>query len=1186
MLSRRDTLRLLLAQTLQAKPEDEFAHFTDIAATAGLTEPIIYGGIASKKYILETNGCGVAFIDYDNDGWIDIFLGGGSRLEGHPNSTSLRLYKNNRNGTFTDVTRKAGLERVAWVAGVCVGDYNNDGFDDLFLSCWGQNILYRNNGNGTFTDVTDQAGLRALKGRWSAGCTWLDYDRDGLLDLFISEYLEFDLKTAPLPGMAENCSWKGIAVNCGPKGLPTGRNRLYRNLGNGKFTDVSEESGIGKTRNRYGMTAVAADFDNDGWPDIFVACDSTASVLYRNRHDGTFEDLALQNGVAYNEDGREQAGMGVAVGDVRNRGNLDLFKTHFADDTPVMYLNDGKGFFEDVTTTAGLGAFNRYVGWGAGFADFDNDGWLDLLYVNGNVYPEIEKHFEQYKHANPRILLRNRGGGKFEDASATSGPGVAARHSSRGCALGDFDNNGRIGALIMNMNEPPSLLRNTLKSANHWLKLKLIGTKSNRSAIGASAIVTVGSRRQRQDVLSQSSFYSQNDLRLHFGLGSATLADQVELHWPSGLKEVYKNIKGDQILNLVEGGGTAVRTATVRERASKATLHAAALLALSIVAQAQTYSEQIAPILNEQCVECHRAGESAPFPLTTYEDARKHASQMVKVTRSRYMPPWPPASGYGDFAGARRLSEKQITAIGQWAASGTPLGDPAKAPPPKLYPEGWRLGPPDLVVKVPVAYTLEGASGDVFRNFVVPVNLVQSRYVRAVEIHPGDPKAVHHANIVVDRTRSLRSRDGLDGQPGFPGMDVETESGGEDFEPDSHFLFWKPGAIAQPEPPDMAWRLDPTTDLIVNLHLQPSGKPERIQPEIGLYFTDRAPTRFPMLVQLEHDGAIDVAPGTRASVTDELTLPAAAQLLAIYPHAHYIGRRIEAWATLPSGKRIELIRISDWDINWQASYTYRKPIDLPANTRVAMRVAFDNSAENPRNPSHPPKRVHAGNRSEDEMGHVWLQLLPAKDDRLTLHLAIMRRRLQKYPADFLAHYNLGAALQSLGQHQESIQCLGKALKMRPDSVAARNTLGVGFMLTDQFDRAAREFREVLRREPNYANARFNLARTLAGQGDSAGAIAGFEAFLRIEPNDARAHNLLAGIYASTGQIPLAIPHFRRAADLNSADADTWTNLGAAMAMAGDYSGAITAFEAALRIDSSHAGAKANLARAKADRLRR
>ena len=516
--------------------------------------------------------------------------------------------------------------------------------------------------------------------------------------------------------------------------------------------------------------------------------------------------------------------------------------------------------------------------------------------------------------------------------------------------------------------------------------------------------------------------------------------------------------------------------------------------------------------------------------------------------------------------------------IASYLPAGAPQGDPNKSPKLPAYTQGWKLGPPDLIVKMPQPYTLQPQTGDVFRNFIVPVNITRSRYVRAVELRPGPPRVVHHANVIVDRTRSLRTRDGQDGQPGFPGMDVETESDGEDFEPDSHFLFWKPGAVAQPEPEDMAWRLDPTTDLVVNLHLQPSGKQEEIQPEIGLYFTDKAPIRLPMLVQLEHDGAIDVAPGAKAIVTDELRLPVAAQLLAIYPHAHYIGKRIEAWATLPSGKRIELIRINDWDINWQASYSYREPIDLPAGTRLGMRIAYDNSSGR--------KRVRAGNRTEDEMGHVWLQLLPAKDARLELHLAVMRRRLEKYPADFLAHYNLGAALQSLGQHQEAQQYLEKAVKMNPGSLTARNTLGVGFILSDQFERAAQEFREILKQQSTYANARFNLARTLTGQGDANGAISEFKTYLEIEPNDARAHNLLAGIYASIGKIPEAIPHFRKAAELLPGDSDTWTNLGTALAISGDLKGAIEAFETALRIEPNHAGALGNLARAQADLGRR
>jgi len=548
---RRDFLSLPL---LAFGPSSEAPfQFTDIAAKAGLTAPVVYGNPDKKKYILETNGCGIAFFDYDQDGWLDIFVPGGSQIAGAPPGATNRLYKNNRDGTFTDVTKQAGLERAVWASGVCVGDYNNDGFDDLFVSCWGQNILYRNNGNGTFTDVTEEAGLLHSKPEWGAGCTFTDYNRDGFLDLFVSTYLNFDLKTAPLPGATENCTWKGIAVNCGPRGLPTGRNFLYRNNRDGTFTDVSESSGIAKADHRYAMTAVAADFDDDGWPDIFVACDSTPSILYRNNRDGTFTDIALEAGVAYNEDGREQAGMGVAIGDVHNSGRLDIFKTHFADDTPILYRNHGSSRFEDMTAKAGLGAFTRYVGWGAGFADFDNDGLIDLLFVNGNVYPELEQFFTGYKYKNPRILLRNLGGGVFENLSDDSGAGITACHASRGCAFGDFENNGKIGVVIMNMGEPPSLLRNQTSNSNRWLKLKLIGTKSNRSAIGAKAFVTAAGRRQRAEVLSQSSFYSQSDLRLHFGLGSATSAD-VEIHWPSGLKEIYSGVKSNQILGLKEAG--------------------------------------------------------------------------------------------------------------------------------------------------------------------------------------------------------------------------------------------------------------------------------------------------------------------------------------------------------------------------------------------------------------------------------------------------------------------------------------------------------------------------------------------------------------------------------------------------------------------------------------------------------
>ncbi len=533
-------------------PRESPFQFVDVAAAAGLVHPIVYGAADAKKYILETNGCGIAFFDYDNDGWPDLFVPGGSGVDGAPPGATNRLYKNNRDGTFTDVTKKAGLERTVWASGVCIGDYNNDGNDDLFLSCWGQNILYRNNGDGTFTDVTKEAGLLHPKPEWGAGCTFTDYNRDGHLDLFVSTYLNFDFKTVPQPGATENCTWKGIAVNCGPRGLPTGRNFLYRNNGNGTFTDVSEAAGIAKVDKRYAMTAVSADFDDDGWPDIFVACDSTPSILYRNNRDGTFTDIALEAGVAYNEDGREQAGMGVAVGDMFGQGRLDIFKTHFADDTPILYRNKGKGTFEDMTSRSGLASFTRYVGWGAGFADFDNDGLPDLLFVNGNVYPEVEKLFAEYKYKNPRMVLRNLGNGTFYNASEGSGTGITDRHSSRGCAFGDFDNDGNVDVAIMNMSEPPSLLRNETRNGNHWLKLKLIGTKSNRSAIGASVTLTAAGRRQRQDVVSQSSFYSQNDLRLHFGLGEAKQADSVEIRWPSGTVQTVGSVRGDQIVTLRE----------------------------------------------------------------------------------------------------------------------------------------------------------------------------------------------------------------------------------------------------------------------------------------------------------------------------------------------------------------------------------------------------------------------------------------------------------------------------------------------------------------------------------------------------------------------------------------------------------------------------------------------------------
>lgn len=530
--------------------------FTDIAAQAGLTEATIYGGVDSKKYIIETNGCGAAFFDYDNDGWTDIFIMSGTRLEGFPKGKepTNRLYRNNKNGTFADVTDKAGLRRTGWGSGIAVGDYDNDGNEDLFLTYYGQNVLYRNNGNGTFSDMTKKAGLPVDYIRWGSGTTFIDYDRDGLLDLFVANYLKFDVATAPVPGKGANCSWKGVPVNCGPKGLPTDTNLLYRNNGNGTFTDVSEKTGISKVTGRYSMTAIVTDFNNDAWPDIYVACDSTASTMYRNNKDGTFTDVSLESGTAYNEDGNAQAGMGVTVGDYDNNGLPDIFKTHFADDLPVLYKNSGREFFEDASRLAGFD-HTRYIQWGTGFADFDNDGLVDILTVTGNVYPEVEKFFKEYPHRSPRLVYQNMGNGRFRDVYASLGKGISEPKSSRGSAFGDFDNDGDVDVVVMNMNEPPLLLRNDLKSGNNWLSIKLIGTKSNRSAIGSRVTVRANGHLQMREVTSQSSYYSHNDLRVHFGLGSNKTVDFVEVRWPNGTVETLKGLPVNQFIILKEGSG-------------------------------------------------------------------------------------------------------------------------------------------------------------------------------------------------------------------------------------------------------------------------------------------------------------------------------------------------------------------------------------------------------------------------------------------------------------------------------------------------------------------------------------------------------------------------------------------------------------------------------------------------------
>ncbi len=533
------------------------AWFADVAAKAGLTARNVNGDPTDKRYIVEATGSGVAILDYDRDGWPDIFLVNGSTLPGQKQAApTSHLYRNHHDGTFTDVTARAGLTATGWGQGACVGDYDNDGFDDLYVTAYGANRLYHNDGNGHFTDVSARAGVAGTGQEWGTGCAFVDYDRDGKLDLLVANYVHFDLAKVPEPGKGAGCTWKGTPVMCGPRGLPSAPNILYHNEGGGHFKDVSAASGITKTPGHYCFSVTTLDYDEDGWPDLYVACDSTPAILYHNNHDGTFTDTAADVGVAFNEDGREQAGMGSTAADYNGDGHIDLFKTNFSDDTATLYRNHGDGTYSDETFAAGLGVHSDALGWGAMFADVDNDGWPDLMVVNGHVYPEVDAAKLGATFREPRFLYWNTGAGKFKDVSATSGPGLTEALSGRGLAMADLWNDGRVSAVVNNLSDRPMLLVNEAKNANHWLGLRLVGTWSNRDAIGARVTLRGATRSWVAEVRSGSSYNSSSDLRLHFGLGAAPGLASVEVRWPNGERERFAAPALDRITELTEGKGS------------------------------------------------------------------------------------------------------------------------------------------------------------------------------------------------------------------------------------------------------------------------------------------------------------------------------------------------------------------------------------------------------------------------------------------------------------------------------------------------------------------------------------------------------------------------------------------------------------------------------------------------------
>ncbi len=559
MLAATALLGLCTAMRPDGAPQESaplgFA-FTSIGREAGLSAVTVYGGENSNRYLLETTGCGVALFDYDNDGRLDIFVVNGTTLEGFPDGKApiSHLYRSKGDGTYEDVTAKAGVGVSGWGQGAVAADYDNDGDSDLFVTFYGQNRLFRNAGDGTFADVTASAGLTTRQTRWGTGAAFLDYDRDGRLDLFVANYIDLDLDKAPTPDSGL-CRYKGIPVACGPPGLPGGKNALYRNKGDGTFEDVSERAGILRAAGTYGLGVGTLDFDDDGWTDVYVANDSNPSALYHNNRDGTFTDLGVRAGCAYSQDGRPQAGMGVGLGDYDRNGTVDIVKTNFAGDTTTLYANLGQGFCEDRTFASGLGVNTRWLGWGAGLVDLDNDGWLDIFLANGHVYPEVNQLKTEAAYKQRKVVYRNLGTGRFVDITERLGPPASTPAAGRGAAFGDLDDDGDIDVVVNNVHDRPDIFRTESRNQHRWLTVRLVGTTSNRSAIGARVRVIAGDLTLVDEVRGGGSYLSQNDLRVHFGLGSYIGAARIEVRWPKGNEERFEGLATNTVLTLTEGTG-------------------------------------------------------------------------------------------------------------------------------------------------------------------------------------------------------------------------------------------------------------------------------------------------------------------------------------------------------------------------------------------------------------------------------------------------------------------------------------------------------------------------------------------------------------------------------------------------------------------------------------------------------